>query len=166
MPVIDMEGTIVPDYWIEGQLPDCVAAEPLLLPLAMIAELSPGEVEASRPLGVRIPPGAEIDRLLATLDHVELVVIEFPTFRDGRGFTLATSLRTRHGYKGELRAAGQVLPDQLDALRQCGFTTVETSTNHPPQQWRFSLRAAEAGGPLLKRLLGNQDRAKLHLRSQ
>lgn len=166
MPVIDMQGALVPDYWVEGHLLDRGAAEPLLLPLATIAELPPGAIEAPRPLGVRIPPGAEIDGLLAALDHFELIVIEFPTFRDGRGFTLATTLRTRHGFKGELRAAGHVLPDQFDALRQCGFTTIETSTNHPPQQWHPSLRAAEAVGPLLKRLLGNQDRAKLHLSSQ
>lgn len=153
MPVIDMQGAIVADPWVEGDPADRAATEPLILPLADLTELTAGGIEDARPVGVRVPPGAGIDPLLAVLDRLQFIVIEFPSFRDGRGFTHATTLRNRHGFMGELRASGHVLPDQFAALRQCGFTTIETPANHPPQCWRDQMPAEENGGPLLKRLL-------------
>lgn len=162
MPVIDMQGVIVRDSWTEGDPANRAVAEPLILSLA---ELTAGEIEEARPAGVRVPPGAGINRLLAMIDHLQLIIIEFPSFRDGRGFTLATTLRNRHGFKGDLRAAGHILPDQFTALRQCGFTTIETPANHPPDLWQGHASVGENRGPLLKRLLGERGRAKLHLRS-
>lgn len=153
MPVIDMQGAVVPDPWVEGDPADRAEAEPLLLSLDALTELTSGEIEEARPVGVRVPPGADIDPLLAVLDRLQLIVIQFPSFRDGRGFTLATTLRNRYGFKGELRVAGYVLPDQLSALRQCGFTTIETSANHPPELWRNHASVTGGDGPLLKRLL-------------
>lgn len=156
MPVIDMQGAIVADPWGEGDPADRTPADPLLLPLAALTELTAGEIEEARPIGVRVPPGADIDPLLAVLNRLQLIVIEFPSFRDGRGFTLATTLRNRHGFKGELRAAGHVLPDQFIALRQCGFTTIETPANHPPELWRGHMPNEGSREPLLKRLLATR----------
>ncbi len=157
MPVIDMEAKPVADTWIDGALTHRVAAEPLVVPIETLAQLSPGEVAEARPIGVRVTPGAEIERLCGVVDHLELIVVEFPSFRDGRGFTLATTLRTKHHYKGDLRAAGHVLPDQFAALRACGFSTLETSTSHPPEQWQKVLAPAgdaeRPAGQLLRRLL-------------
>lgn len=166
MPLIDMQGATVPNYWIEGLVAYRVAVEPLLVPLAAVAELTVGEIEEARPIGVRISPGAEIDRLLAALDAVELIVIDFPSFRDGRGFSLATRLRNRHGFRGELRASGHVLPDQFAALRRCGFTTVETPDHHPPEAWQSQVLAEGKNGTLLTRLLAATERPTLHLRSK
>ncbi|MCY1525939.1 hypothetical protein D9M68_609400 [compost metagenome] len=50
-----------------------------------------------------------------------LIALDFPTFRDGRGYSQAYLLRTRLGWQGELRAIGEVLRDQLSHMRQCGF---------------------------------------------
>ncbi|MDF0490116.1 DUF934 domain-containing protein [Sphingomonas sp. H39-1-10] len=170
MPVIDMEARPVSDTWIDGALDHRIAAEPLVVPIATLVVLSPGEVEEARPIGVRVTPGAEIERLFAMVDHLDLIVIEFPSFRDGRGFTLATTLRGRHRFTGDLRASGQVLPDQFAALCACGFSTIETSASHPPEQWQRALAATGAtdrsAGPLLKRLLTRSDTAQqemLHL---
>jgi uncharacterized protein (DUF934 family) len=54
------------------------------------------------------------------LDDLALVVINFPVFTDGRGFSYARELRER-GFKGELRASGNFIRDQLTYLRRCGF---------------------------------------------
>ncbi len=171
MPVIDMEAKPVVDTWIDGALKYRVAAEPLVVPIETLAQLSRGEVEDARPIGVRVTPGAGAERLFAVVDHLELIVVEFPSFRDGRGFTLATTLRNKHGFKGDLRASGQVLPDQFAAFHQCGFTTIETPASHPPEQWRRALAAGDSAerptGPLLKRLLAGEaprPRETLHLR--
>lgn len=69
---------------------------------------------------VRLEAGDDARLLLPHLDHVALVEVGFPTFRDGRGYSAARILREA-GYKGELRAAGDVLVDQIPLLRRCGF---------------------------------------------
>ncbi len=58
--------------------------------------------------------------LFANLEQIELIVINFPAFTDGRGFSYARHLRER-GYRGELRAGGHFIRDQLTYLRRCGF---------------------------------------------
>ncbi len=58
-------------------------------------------------------------------DHAsaKLITINFGSFSDGRGLSLAVLLRTRFGFTGELRAIGDVHPDLLHYMRRCGFTS-------------------------------------------
>ena len=72
-------------------------------------------------LGPADDPAAVADRL-AGAARVE---VEFPKFSDGRGFSIARLLRERHGYKGELRAVGQITRDHLYAMAQVGFDAFE-----------------------------------------
>lgn len=69
---------------------------------------------------VRIEAGDDARALLPHLSRVALVEVSFPSFRDGRGYSSARILREA-GYTGELRAAGDVLVDQLPFMRRCGF---------------------------------------------
>ena len=74
----------------------------------------------SNAAAVRIEPGEDARALLPHLDRLALIEIAFPAFRDGRGYSAARILREA-GYTGELRAAGDVLLDQIVYLRRCGF---------------------------------------------
>ena len=69
---------------------------------------------------VRLEAGEDARRLIPFLDRLQLIEISFPRFRDGRGFSSARNLREA-GYKGELRAEGDVLIDLLFFMRRCGF---------------------------------------------
>ncbi|ODU19912.1 MAG: oxidoreductase [Sphingomonas sp. SCN 67-18] len=69
---------------------------------------------------VRIEPGDDARRLIPHLDRLELIEVAFERFRDGRGYSTARILR-ESGYTGELRAAGDVLVDQIVHMRRCGF---------------------------------------------
>ena len=69
---------------------------------------------------VRLEAGEDARRLIPFLDRLQLIEISFPRFRDGRGFSSARILREA-GYKGELRAEGDVLIDLLFFMRRCGF---------------------------------------------
>lgn len=69
---------------------------------------------------VRIEAGDDARELLPHLDRLALVEIAFPSYRDGRGYSAARILREA-GYRGELRAQGDVLVDQLFFMRRCGF---------------------------------------------
>ncbi|MEK6293743.1 MAG: DUF934 domain-containing protein, partial [Paraburkholderia tropica] len=59
--------------------------------------------------------------VVADFDKIALIAIDFPVFRDGRGYSIARLLRERYGYKGEIRAIGDVLRDQLRFYERCGF---------------------------------------------
>jgi uncharacterized protein (DUF934 family) len=76
--------------------------------------------EQSNAAAVRIEPGDDARALVAYLDRLKLVEVNFPAFTDGRGNSAARILREL-GYTGELRAVGDVIVDQLPALRRSGF---------------------------------------------
>src|SRR3546814_9221749 len=63
-----------------------------------------------------------VRELLPYLDRISLVEVNFPSFGDGRGYSVARILREA-GYTGELRAVGDVLVDQLFYMRRCGFAS-------------------------------------------
>jgi uncharacterized protein (DUF934 family) len=75
-------------------------------------------------VGVSLEPGEAPAPLLDYLDDIPLVAVNFPAFMDGRGFSYARELRER-GYKGELRATGNFIRDQLTYLQRCGFNAFE-----------------------------------------
>jgi uncharacterized protein (DUF934 family) len=74
----------------------------------------------SNATAVRIEAGEDARALIPYLDRLALVEIDFPRFRDGRGYSSARILREA-GYKGEIRASGDVLVDQVLFMRRCGF---------------------------------------------
>ena len=76
------------------------------------------EDRASR--AVVLEPGETLAPLLEHIDEIPMVLVNFPTFMDGRGFSYGRELRER-GYRGELRAVGHFLRDQLSYLARCGF---------------------------------------------
>ena len=69
---------------------------------------------------VRIEAGDDVRRLGPVLDRLRLVEVDFPKFRDGRGFSSARILREM-GYTGEIKATGDVLLDLVYFMRRCGF---------------------------------------------
>lgn len=77
---------------------------------------------------------------LGASDGIEMIRIDFPSFADGRGFTLARLLRLR-GYTGRLRARGHVISDQYAMARRSGFDEVEISeelaARQPESEWQF-----------------------------
>ena len=69
---------------------------------------------------VQLEPGQAPNPLFDHLEDIALVAINFPVFTDGRGFSYGRELRER-GYRGELRACGRFIRDQLTYLQRCGF---------------------------------------------
>jgi uncharacterized protein (DUF934 family) len=75
--------------------------------------------------GVIWPNDRDVDALVPHLDKLAAVALVFPVFRDGRAYSQARLLRERHGFKGELRATGQVLRDQFVFMLRAGFDAFE-----------------------------------------
>jgi uncharacterized protein (DUF934 family) len=77
-------------------------------------------LEQENAVSVRIEAGEDVSVLLPHLDRVRLIEVDFPKFRDGRGFSTARMLREA-GYTGEIKATGDVLVDLVFFMRRCGF---------------------------------------------
>ncbi|WP_037493883.1 DUF934 domain-containing protein [Sneathiella glossodoripedis] len=76
-------------------------------------------------LGVILENTDDVAALKDDLDRLDLIVLQFPKMADGRAFTQARLLRERYGYKGEIRAVGDVLQDQVFYMQRCGFNSFE-----------------------------------------
>lgn len=76
-------------------------------------------------LGVRVPSDTRAADLGEHAASFALIAIELPKYTDGRGYSIARLLRDRYGYRGEVRAVGNVLRDQLLYLERCGFDAFE-----------------------------------------
>jgi uncharacterized protein (DUF934 family) len=104
-------------------------------------------IDAGRPIertGVWIAVDQEPDELRDALDRLPLVAIRFPALNDGRGLSLAVLLRTRHGYRGELRAIGAVHEDLTRYLLRCGFDSLLLADGRDVET---ALRASALDGP-------------------
>ena len=77
-------------------------------------------LEQSNAAAVRIEPGDDARALIPHLDRLRLIEVNFPAFGDGRGYSSARILREA-GFKGEIRAVGDVLVDQIAYMKRCGF---------------------------------------------
>jgi uncharacterized protein (DUF934 family) len=125
MPLVKA-GQIVEDNYVrvpdEEPIPDGV---PVIVPgkrfLADAAELS----QRDAPVGVIWPNDRRVAELEPWLTRLALVALNFPKFRDGRGYSQARLLRERYGFSGELRATGDVLRDQFQFLLRAGFDSFE-----------------------------------------
>ncbi|MFH1818026.1 MAG: DUF934 domain-containing protein [Pseudomonadota bacterium] len=89
-------------------------------------------------LGVWLTGGTDLAELAENLVALQLIAVDFPKFTDGRGYSIATQLRTRYGYTGELRAIGDVLCDQFFFMIRCGFSTLQ------PHEGRYNRAQIEA----------------------
>ena len=132
MAKIIKDGVVIEDAWkiitlAAGEHAQSVGlpAGPLLVPLAVwqarARELVERQYEHGAPLGVWLSAEEGPELIAEYVDDFSVIAIEFSRFSDGRGYSTARLLRTRYGYRGELRAIGDVLRDQLFYLRRVGF---------------------------------------------
>jgi phosphoadenosine phosphosulfate reductase len=106
--------------WAEGDHPASVRYTHV--PLAVVLEHRDAILANPHPLGLLVSPGDDINAVAADLSRFASVAINFPSFTDGRGYSSARLLVERLGYKGEVRAVGDVLQDQIPLMRRCGIT--------------------------------------------
>src|ERR1700710_1681576 len=125
MPLV-RGGTISGDAFVhvadDGEIP---AGGAVLISAARFLEDPETLLRRAGKIGVIWPNNRDLDDLVPYLGRLAVVALVFPSFRDGRGYSQARLLRERHGYKGELRATGQVLRDQFVFMLRAGFDAFE-----------------------------------------
>jgi uncharacterized protein (DUF934 family) len=90
-------------------------------------------------LGVRLTSDQPPETLGADIHHFAVVELEFPKFKDGRGYSWARQLRQRQGYKGELRAVGEVLRDQWLFMHRVGIDAFEVRDGTRIEDFRAAM---------------------------
>lgn len=128
MPRIIKNGQIVDDPWqilrFDGEqtaesiaLPDT----PALLPLAVWLARRDEILSRNSQTGVWLDSSEGPEAIAGDLEHFAVIGVNFPKFTDGRGYSSARLLRDRYSYRGEIRAIGDVLQDQLFYMKRCGI---------------------------------------------
>ena len=128
MPKLIKNGRIVDDHWPVARLAEGQTAQDFPLPAA--AALLPLTVWQARrqeilatgkEIGIWLESSEEPETIADDLEHFAIIGVDFPRFTDGRAYSTARLLRERYGYRGEIRAIGDVLRDQLFFMKRCGF---------------------------------------------
>jgi uncharacterized protein (DUF934 family) len=86
-------------------------------------------------IGVRLGNTNREHDLTPYMQHLALIILPFPAFADGRAYSLARQLRL-DGYQSELRATGNILPDQLQFMLQVGFDSFDVTDRYPLEAWQ------------------------------
>ncbi len=94
---------------------------------------------------VRLPNDVDLESFALRLPTIKTILVEFPSFADGRGFSIARELRKKYGYEGQLIADGPLIPDQYVYALQCGFDAVkvdeETYARQNESDWFSAMDA-------------------------
>lgn len=119
MSIIVNDSGFVPDTWDQGFCPFGEAANDVVA-LDIPSDTDPADI--------------------AVTPCIKMIRVDFPSFADGRGFTIARMLRLA-GYTGQLRARGHIIADQYAMARRAGFDEVEITQDmaarQPQTQWQF-----------------------------
>jgi uncharacterized protein (DUF934 family) len=119
-------GRVIDDRFVrvldEAPIPDGV---PVLIPATRFLADASEILAREAPTGVLWPNNRRVNELAPHLDRLALVALAFPAFKDGRAYSQARLLREQHGFRGELRATGDILRDQFMFLVRAGFDAFE-----------------------------------------
>jgi uncharacterized protein (DUF934 family) len=130
---------VIEDVWTtvtdDAPLPD----GPVIVSLTRFRAERDGLLARGAPLGVRLKSSERAKDLGEDARHLALIALEFPTFRDGRAYSTARTLRERWGFRGELRAVGDVLRDQVLFMHRCGIDAFEMSGENALESWQKAM---------------------------
>jgi uncharacterized protein (DUF934 family) len=125
MPLVK-QGHIVEDSFVrvldDAPIPDDV---PVIVTAERFLADAPELATREGAVGVLWPNNRKVAELEPWLNRLALIALVFPKFRDGRAYSQARVLRERYGFRGELRATGDVLRDQFQFLVRAGFDAFE-----------------------------------------
>jgi uncharacterized protein (DUF934 family) len=160
MAIIIKDRNVVTDPWqrLEAGASGDLPGGDIIVPLALWR--SQREALLARPgrIGVWLESNEDPSAIADDLRHFQVVAVNFPKLGDGRGFSTGRLLRERYGWKGELRAVGDIFRDQLIYLVSCGFNSFALRDGEDPQEalsgfnvFSESYQAAVDRAPLFRR---------------
>ena len=121
MSKVIIDNAIVDDAWtlVATSDTEIPSAKKIIVPLKIWQE-KPAALNG-KIVGIWLDSADDPGALASDINNLPIIAVNFPTFKDGRGYSAAYLLRTRYGYMGELRAIGDIQRDQLFYLHRVGF---------------------------------------------
>ena len=138
MPLIK-NGALVEDAFVNVGDEEPMPANGTIVSRARFGRDREALLERNAPLGVRLKSEESPESLGQDVHRLSVIVLEFPRFRDGRAFSWARLLRTRLGFKGEIRATGHFLYDQIAFMRRVGIDAFEVRENVTLTEFRRAM---------------------------
>lgn len=128
MATIYKDGEFVDESWItaDAETGAAVSGDAMVPQTLFLAEAA-AWLDRDGKTAVLVEAGDDVEMLLPYLDGLALVAVDFPSFADGRGFSAARVLREQIGYKGDIRAVGKFILDQVPLARRCGVSSFDIS---------------------------------------
>lgn len=152
MPLL-INNEVVADNWTLIDAETLDQSGDVIVPLALYLEHRAQFDARESGVALQLNGDDDLSSILAEVDQFPLIAIDFPAFRDGRGFSIARLLK-RQGYRGQLRATGDFGRDQLDHLARCGFDAFQLKDE------KFSEDVFKSFGEVSVRYQGAADDAK------
>ncbi|MBK7356317.1 MAG: DUF934 domain-containing protein [Propionivibrio sp.] len=128
MPKIIKNGQIIDDDWqilkLDGEQTAASLAWPdgnIMVPMTAWLERKAEILSRGKRPGVWLDSHEDVEAIAGDLEHFVVIGLNFPKFTDGRAYSTARLLRERYAYRGEIRAIGDVLQDQLFYMKRCGI---------------------------------------------
>ena len=168
MPLIK-NGQVFPDAWVkladEAPMPN--EDMPIRVSYARWQQDRAALDGREAPLALDLPNTAKPEELNGGVNRFAMIALNFPKFSDGRAYSQARLLRERLGFKGELRATGHVLRDQLLFMHRAGFDAFEIPREDAAEVFAAALKELSVFyqptkdgrvTALKRRLAGRQDK--------
>jgi uncharacterized protein (DUF934 family) len=139
MATLIKDRRIVADNWRllsrgpAGELPEVPESGDVIVPLALWLGRREDFLAHPGKIGVWLDANEGPEAIAGEVGRFALIAVNFPKFGDGRGYSIARLLRERYGFRGELRAVGDVLHDHLYFMEQCGFDAFVLRDDQDPQ---------------------------------
>ncbi len=114
---------------------DTIPPGDVIISLTRFQAEGEGLLSEGHSVGVRLESHEDVEALAYDLPQIAVVALAFPKFGDGRAYTSARLLRERLGYKGEVRAVGDVLREQAGFMVRCGFDAFEPADGSTVEVW-------------------------------
>lgn len=131
--------TVVTDDWQVLRLGEGVTADRIVVPQGKYIVPMPvwncqwETLQPRRELGLWLAGFERIEDIPDDIHRFPVIAVDFHKYTDGRGYTLAYRLRKQHGYRGELRAMGDIQRDQLFYLQRVGFDSFAVRADKDPR---------------------------------
>ncbi|CAI8309552.1 MAG: hypothetical protein CBD03_06190 [Rhizobiales bacterium TMED143] len=117
--------------YLEDETP--ITNDPVIISLNRLQTEGAALAAAGTPFGVILrageKQGEDVHALAPFIDKLAVIAIEFPVYRNGRGYSAARILREQMNYRGEIRAIGEVLFDQWQFMHRCGINAFEINAD-------------------------------------
>lgn len=161
MPKIIKDSAVVEDSWtvVDLETDASLPEGQILVSLEFWNANQTAIKEAADRVGLVLEPTETPDLIEGDISSIPVIAVKFPIFADGRGFSIGRLLRERHDFKGELRAVGSPIRDQLTYLRRVGFNAFQLAEHYDPEEALTSLQdfsdsyqvAVDQPSPLFRR---------------